>query len=216
MDWYKVLEIAIGPLISIFIMIVTLLVQQGHNRKSLQQQRNQFDESFKSQENHYRENLSLTKKQFRLSIMPYLILEDNVEIQKRNDGTVFIITLKNIGKGIATNVNVVTYDDNLVEPVGDEDISSKCKRYKYVGFLYNNVLQTNDLSNFEIMMTCDTTGVLTDAIENFKATGRCTFEISFSDLELNRYVQTFTFMYNINDCEFPINFIDSSIPKLQD
>lgn len=212
MNWYKVAEIIIGPIVSLIIMFITLWFEKVHNKNDLEEQRKNFKKSLEIQESHYTETQKATLDQHRISIMPYLILE-NVEIGNRLGNSVFNITLKNIGNNIATSVCVVCC--NKPNTIHIDKLYSAKKEYIYTGFLFDNILQTNATGNFEIMLICDETGIIPEHVDTFKGIGSLKFTINFCDIQMNKYTQSFFFQYNILENKYPIGRQETYQPILE-
>ena len=147
----------------------------------------------------------------RLSIMPYLILE-KVEINSRNGYNVFNIFLKNIGNNIATSISVeCEKGSNIVQTY---NLGESKKEYAYSGFLFDNILQKNSFGNFEITLICSPNGITKNAISAFNNIGNLEFTVTFFDIQMNKYSQSFFFQYNIADKNYPIGRQETHPPKL--
>lgn len=210
-DWYNVTEIAIGPIISIIIMIITLIFEKKHNKINLDKQQKNFEKSLKTQEAHYQETKKIAQEQQRIEIMPYLIL-DKVEIGERLENSVFDITLKNIGNNIATSVSVV-YEENQ-HIIYTYKLYNAKKEFIYNGYLSDNILQINSSGTFETMLICDTTGIAEDSIKIFKENGKIEFSVTFCDIQMNKYSQSFSFYYNTINKKYPITRQETYPPVL--
>lgn len=211
MDWYKIIEIAIGSIIPIIIMGITLRFTKRQNEYSLNEQKKEFEKSFEAQEKYYLENHKMTQEQHRLSIMPYLILE-KINIGYRNGNPVFNITLKNIGNNIATSISV-TYKEkpNIITTY---ELNSAKREYLYSGYLFDNILQVNKTGEFEVSLLYNTTDIIPEYISTFKNYGELKFTITFFDIQMNKYSQSFFFQYNIANEDYPIGRQETSPPRL--
>lgn len=222
MDIYKILEIGIGPLVSFIIMWITFIFQSRKSKQQLKCQKDQFEttlknqktefaKSYDAQEKHYLENQKMMQEHHRLSIMPYLILE-KVEINSRNGYNVFNIFLKNIGNNIATSISVeCEKGSNIVKTY---NLGESKKEYAYSGYLFDNILQINSFGNFEITLTCSPNGITKNAISAFNNLGNLEFSVTFFDIQMNKYSQSFFFQYNIADKSYPIGRQETHPPKL--
>ena len=212
MNWCKIFEIGLMPIVSFIIMCITLFVQKMLNKLSLKEQRMEFKKSFEAQEKHYLENQKIIKEQHRLSIMPYLIMED-IKIKNRDDNTVFYITLKNIGNNIATNISV-----NLLKESPSIQIykfGKAKKEYAYSDFLFDNILQVNSSGSFGVTFICDPNGIATDCKSTFKNVGELEFTVTFYDIQLDKYTQSFFFQYNVANSAYPIGRQETYPPTLE-
>lgn len=192
-------------------MIFTLFFTKRQNKYNLIKREEEFKKSFEAQEKYYTENYKIAQEQHRLSIMPYLILE-KINIDYRNGNPVFNITLKNIGNNIATSISVTCKGTPNI--ITTYELNTAKKEYLYSGYLFDNILQVNKTGKFEISLLCDTTGIIPEHITTFKNSGELKFNITFFDIQMNKYSQSFFFQYNIADKEYQIGRQETYPPNL--
>lgn len=182
-------------------MIITLIFEKKHNKINLDKQQKNFEKSLKTQEAHYQETKKIAQEQQRIEIMPYLIL-DKVEIDKELEDSVFDITLKNIGNNIATSVSVTLCDKS--NTVYRDKVYLDKKEYLYTGFLFDNILQINTTGNFEIKLKCDDSDTKEQYLRILKDIGYLKFSVTFCDIQMNKYSQSFSFYFDITNKKYPI------------
>lgn len=193
----KMIELLIGPVVSFAIMIITLCFQNASNKRNLKEQRNQFEKSFRAQEEYYLQNQNTINEQMRLSIMPYLMLVDNIKMYERNGNTVFRVCLKNIGKNVATEISVDYHNGEFWPLVYESGSHTASKKYYYSGYLFDNTLKCDEFGNFEVLLKCNSTGISENFIEHFKMTGKVKLSVTFADIQTNKYKQQFCFYYDL-------------------
>lgn len=218
----EIISMVLSPLVSFIVMCITLIFQNKKSKQQLKQQKEQFEttlnnqkeefeKSYDAQEKHYSENQKMMQEQHRLSIMPYLILE-KIEINNRDGNAVFDISLKNIGNNIATSISVKCKKDSTI--VKTYNLYEAKREYFYSDFLFDNILQINFSGNFGVTLLCSPIGITTNAISTFKNIGELEFTVTFFDIQMNKYSQSFFFQYNIANKKYPIGRQETYPPKL--
>lgn len=93
----------LSMVIPIYIMNRTIKHEKKEAKQDAIEREQQYQENLKIAEQHHIERLKSQEEINRVSIMPYITIE-NISVKTENDRVVFSILFKNIGNGTAINL----------------------------------------------------------------------------------------------------------------
>ncbi|MCL2843586.1 MAG: hypothetical protein FWE28_09080 [Oscillospiraceae bacterium] len=159
MEWFNIIVIPI--VIPIFLMVCTLLVQMKIHKRSMKLQKEQFQKSLDTTIANHNKLTEMSEEQNRIAIMPYFQLADELPIEPRkpeNKFLDFLLTIKNVGNGIATEVCVIHNEHKLaigrfVHVSDGVHNGIRVKQfYRYALPPINSIIQKNDKAGFSFAL----------------------------------------------------------------
>lgn len=198
---------------SFLVVKITLVSEKRKNDKNFENSNKQHREVIEEQKRLHYESIELERKQVRANLLPFLILNDGIKLEKRGENYIFSLRVTNIGNGGAFNIKVdcMESEDNRCY-VYKENHGAIVLYYDYWGYLYRNCLTFNDSADFEFMLNNQVNGVNFSRIEKLMG-GRIFFKLLFKDAIYNQYEQEYMILYSSNgECVR----VESYLPQLVD
>lgn len=181
---------------SFVIVKITLKAEQKINKLNLEIQQNQQKTELETQERLHIESIEIEKEQVRANLLPFLKLEQNIEIEKRDTNYVFPLKVTNYGNSGAFEISVQfeTLKNRGLCYVCKEDLGKEIRYYQYTDFLFDNVLPVGQSATFGILLDICIDGLDYQNNNEFVA-GEIQFSILFKDSLYNQYKQAYMIQY---------------------
>ncbi len=209
------ISLIVSVTVPILVMIFTLCSQNKRAEREIESRREEFQETLKKNDNYHQESIKLQEENSRISQLPFLVLNQDITIEKRGENYIFPLEIINIGNGIALEISVQTESDYGEKIKGlpfvyKEEILEYTKIYRYIGFLFTNVLPTSSKASFELMLSIyENEEVLIQKDE--LSIGEVHFIIKYKDAYYNEYEQDYMFQYS---AIIGVGRVESSLPRL--
>lgn len=184
-------------IITSFIVVkITLDADKRKNDKNIEISNRYHKEAIEEEKKLHDESIEIEKRQIRANLLPFLILNQNIELGRRDGHYTFPLKITNIGNGGAFDITVDCIDSIHNDYyVYKEDYGKTIYYYNYSGFLYRNCLTFNESAEFEFVLNNQIDGRNFSPIEKPIA-GSIFFKLLFKDALYNQYEQEYMIMYS--------------------
>lgn len=225
MAWYSnllkneeiryLISIILSILVPMIIMEITRKSDEKISKIELRSSQEQFKATLQNSEKQHIENMESQEINNRISVLPFLFLNQNLKLDKRDGRLIFPLEITNLGNGVALDINIkFTIDKNggigRFPYVYKKQISEYLELYMYTGFLYTNVLPVNSKASFELLLNIYEDGK--ELIqENITTFGEVLFTITYKDSYYNNYEQKYMFQYGLG---MHVGRVESYLPCL--
>jgi len=198
-------------IISSFIIVkITINAERKLSNKNLELQEKQQKEVSAKEEKLHNESIAIEREQARATLLPFLMLNQEIKLSKRNENYIFPLKITNYGNSIALDIKIKYDDIDNICFVYKERSFDTTQYYQYTGFLFDNVLPTNYSSEFEFLLdVCENRNHYLKLQEPFA--GKIHFSILFKDALYNQYQQDYFILFSTTSgcCR-----VESYLPKL--
>lgn len=198
--------IIISPIISIFILWLTLNHNKNQFSIQIQKQEKEHRENIEKSEQQHKQLLKQQQEENRIAAMPYFVMDKKIETYFENETLFFTISVTNVGNGTAIELT-----GKYIDGISKESLCPMCETISAIygcgcPFDYEtNVATPKSTCRFDMYQKriIDNQGEIN--------VDKVTFSILFKDMYFNLYEQQFMFIFGQSTEERSIRIMRLSV-----
>lgn len=190
---------AVFNTISLLISVVVPVFIMKH---TIRNEKKMAEEDAKVKEEQFNKEIELREEKNRISQLPFLFLNTDIKLGKRDGRCLFPLEFINVGNGVALDITVVIKDEDEANKVYMGPcvcINKTCNKehlYRYTDYMFTNALPVNSKSSFEVTLALYENGEELSQDDTAIADTICLL-VNYKDAYYNEYIQEYKINYSV-------------------
>lgn len=196
-------------------LLVSVAVPVFIMKHTIRNEKKMAEEDAKVKEEQFNKEIELREEKNKVSQLPFLFLNTDIKLGKRDGRCLFPLEFINVGNGVALDITVVIKDEDEANKVYSGScvcVNKKCNKeflYRYTDYMFTNALPVNSKSSFEVTLALYENGEELSQEEPMIADTICLL-VKYKDAYYNEYIQEYMINYSVG---IGIGRVESGLPK---